>query len=1392
MNIVFEDRHFETLMAKIDADGSGTISYKEFMKYFAKGSADDRNLSKKVTGVSVAQAKKMIQESIESRMESGPSGLRRAFQMFDGDGSGSISKQEFIHTLRLHCMLEFEAHVINGVLGGIEGDEMGYNEFVAFVMGSTKGDRSSVAPSRVASVQTNDDNGNSEQMIRRKVREHWKSMHAAFKRGDPDKTGKIAADLLEDILGRHDITIPAPLWEQRIGELDPSNSGRVSYSGFLKPYSKGSDFDKKVMNAIKVKSLSVAKRMVREKLEGRIQGGPAGLRRAFQFFDRDGGNSIDREELEKALAEYLGLVFEKDMVDALFADFSGGAKDINFHAFTVNVMGSTSDTNTSLDSRSLRSNAKVRDAVIKGSNDPVFVRRKVREHWKDLQFAFRHADANGNGIITRKDLRRELERFDIILADSQFDSLVNQIDKDGDGEVSYEEFFSHFAPGQKDEQLDALVGTITESTTSVTQAKELIRDKMRGRLSGGPSELRRTFQMFDRDGGGTIDCKEFETALKSVCGLQFEGKLIQKVMDQFSKGTGEMDFGLFTEAVMDSKTGDSTSIGQHMKAAAVTSNDAGNSMQFIIRKVNERFKDLKIAFGHACDKDGFCTPAKLRDVLFRFDIVMSDDGFGDIVKKIDENGDGKIHFTEFMALFGPGSTNAGRGNAISTITSMSVPKAKDLISEKIRGRLAGGPSEMRRAFQFFDRDGGGTIDLDEFAHGLAQFCGLKFSDSILKALMKSWDTDETGELDYVKFCKVVMGSTGAAAETSFVNDAHARAVASDSQGNSTQFLRRKVRQEMRSLLTDFKHQADKNGNVTPEQLNDILYKHDIIMADKDFAKMITEMDEDGDGELSYSEFLNYFTPGQADEAVVSAVVDNIPVAKAIAMIREKVEARLEGGPGGLLRAWRVFDDDRSGEVPFAAFSKILLTVVGINFSPQLVANILKVLDDDSTGSIDYRKFCENLMGSNKRSLTSMTDHAAQAVVSDDAGNSSQFLRRKVRMSWKPLIAAFKHESDKEGNLTPQQLRDVLFRFDIIIADKQYAEMVQEMDEDGDGQLSYQEFLRYFAVGSEEDKAVMTVIKGMSIPKAKDLVRDKLRGRLTGGPAEIRRSFQFFDRDGSGEIDLEEFGWGLEHYCGLVFEQEFLKRLMGEFDDGSGEITYQSFAELVMESSASDVAGVAAKSKAKSKKGRPLSTVLADIQQRADAQSSNLRVIFRSFDEVGSGNISHQEFFRGLAVLGVRLIANEQRLLLKKLDKGNTGLIDYIQFSDEMKVPEADAGDTPAEAAEDQPALATDDAPASEVGDDGGSQIEQQEEVVEDAKSDQQPVAVVGQERPRASPKPAASAMAATGIGQAGQTIAGIKEFVIRKVEAKSSKIAAVSHQTHACPFLSPASVRDQF
>lgn len=37
-NLNMEDKHFETLMFKMDSDGDGTVSYSEFLKYFGKGS----------------------------------------------------------------------------------------------------------------------------------------------------------------------------------------------------------------------------------------------------------------------------------------------------------------------------------------------------------------------------------------------------------------------------------------------------------------------------------------------------------------------------------------------------------------------------------------------------------------------------------------------------------------------------------------------------------------------------------------------------------------------------------------------------------------------------------------------------------------------------------------------------------------------------------------------------------------------------------------------------------------------------------------------------------------------------------------------------------------------------------------------------------------------------------------------------------------------------------------------------------------------------------------------------------------------------------------------------------------------------------------------------------
>ena len=46
----------------------------------------------------------------------------------------------------------------------------------------------------------------------------------------------------------------------------------------------------------------------------------------------------------------------------------------------------------------------------------------------------------------------------------------------------------------------------------------------------------------------------------------------------------------------------------------------------------------------------------------------------------------------------------------------------------------------------------------EFAEALKLRCGLQFEDGLLKRLIGQWDIDGTGELDFAKFCAMVMDS----------------------------------------------------------------------------------------------------------------------------------------------------------------------------------------------------------------------------------------------------------------------------------------------------------------------------------------------------------------------------------------------------------------------------------------------------------------------------------------------------------------------------------------------------------------------------------------------------------------------------------------------------------
>ena len=133
------------------------------------------------------------------------------------------------------------------------------------------------------------------------------------------------------------------------------------------------------------------------------------------------------------------------------------------------------------------------------------------------------------------------------------------------------------------------------------------------------------------------------------------------------------------------------------------------------------------------------------------------------------------------------------------------------------------------------------------------------------------------------------------------------------------------------------------------------------------------------------------------------------------------------------------------------FDACLKQRLNLRFEPVLLQSILKSFDDTGNGKIDFRKFCENVLGSTQRTETSLTlgqipgtSHHVSAdggelmcceaainllldlmafrsgcglsEITCVSGNNDMMVRRKIRMSLKPLRASFKDLVDGQPSI----------------------------------------------------------------------------------------------------------------------------------------------------------------------------------------------------------------------------------------------------------------------------------------------------------------------------------------------------------------------------------------
>jgi centrin-1 len=130
------------------------------------------------------------------------------------------------------------------------------------------------------------------------------------------------------------------------------------------------------------------------------------IREAFELFDTDGSGAIDAKELKVAMRA-LGFEPKKDEIQKMINDVdTDGSGQIEWEEFlkmmTVKIL----------------------------NRDPL----------EEIRKAFKLFDDDNTGKITFKNLKRVAKELGEKITDEELQEMIDEADRDGDGEVSEEDF----------------------------------------------------------------------------------------------------------------------------------------------------------------------------------------------------------------------------------------------------------------------------------------------------------------------------------------------------------------------------------------------------------------------------------------------------------------------------------------------------------------------------------------------------------------------------------------------------------------------------------------------------------------------------------------------------------------------------------------------------------------------------------------------------------------------------------------------------------------------------------------------------------------------------------------------------------------------------------------
>lgn len=271
---------------------------------------------------------------------------------------------------------------------------------------------------------------------------------------------------------------------------------------------------------------------------------------------------------------------------------------------------------------------------------------------------------------------------------------------------------------------------------------------------GGILALSKNFKIIDKDGGGTLDKDEFKLAMKKFQS-GFSPEECDALFDYYDAKGGASDGRLDFDEFLKGLRGVMNDARRELTEQAFAAMDVDGSGELDLKDVVDKYdtsSNPKVMTGEWTHEEA------CQVFLNEFE------GEGEAGGK----GDGKISLQEFMDYHAGLSSNIDEDDAYGMLLAANwgieyVPKKEiDEIFEIIREKsnAAGDPKKSAaKAFKYFDTNGSGDIDMEEFSQAMNTFHST-LSDKQLTTMFGMFDQDNSGTINISELLNVVFGEKG--------------------------------------------------------------------------------------------------------------------------------------------------------------------------------------------------------------------------------------------------------------------------------------------------------------------------------------------------------------------------------------------------------------------------------------------------------------------------------------------------------------------------------------------------------------------------------------------------------------------------------------------------------